>query len=153
MNISFENADHSLTGIASSISTQYQWTCVQTGSYMIRVYRYGGLNEGDYKIRVSTENQQTTFQLSVSINNGWNMVSVPGVNPAGQGVSTWWPNRNTLADVYKWNGTYTAVTNATPGEGYWMLTYRRSGIQLSCNTDSKSRSNTVNNRVEYDRRL
>ena len=37
----------------------------------------------------------TTFPLSVSVTDGWNMVSVPGVNPAGQGVSTWWPNRNT----------------------------------------------------------
>ena len=49
------------------------------------------------------------------------MVSVPGLNPAGMGVSTWWPNRNTLADVYKWNGSYSVVTNTTPGEGYWML--------------------------------
>ena len=62
-----------------------------------------------------------TFQLTVSVENGWNMVSVPGVNPDGQGVNTWWSGRNTLADVYKWNGTYTAVTSATPTEGYWML--------------------------------
>ena len=63
------------------------------------------------------------------------MVSVPGLNPAGQEVSTWWPNRNLLADVYKWNGSYSVVTNTTPGEGYWMLhtgaqTYNYPAIQI-----------------------
>ena len=77
----------------------------------------------------------STFQLSVSVTDGWNMVSVPGVNPAGQGISTWWPNRNTQADVYKWNGSYSVVINTTPGEGYWMLhtgaqTYNYPAIQI-----------------------
>ena len=77
----------------------------------------------------------TTFQLAVNVSNGWNMVSVPGVNPAGQEVSMWWPNRNLLADVYKWNGSYSVVTNTTPGEGYWMLhtgaeTYNYPAIQI-----------------------
>ena len=62
-----------------------------------------------------------TFPLTVSVTDGWNMVSVPGINPDGQGVSTWWSGRNTLADVYNWTGTYTSVTSTIPGEGYWML--------------------------------
>ena len=94
-----------------------------------------------------------TVQLSVNIADGWNMVSTPGLHPTNQNVSTWWPNRNTLADVYKWNGTYTVVTNTTPAEGYWMLHTGSSNIQLSSNTDSSTRSNSVNNRLEYDRRL
>ena len=82
------------------------------------------------------------------------MVSVPGINPAGMGVSTWWSGRNTLADVYKWTGAYTAVTTATPTEGYWMLhtganTYNYPAIGI----DSSSRSNRNNHRLEYDRRL
>ncbi len=62
-----------------------------------------------------------TFVLTVDLANSWNMVSVPGVNPDGQGVDFWWSGRNPLADVYKWNGTYASVTTATPTEGYWML--------------------------------
>ena len=77
----------------------------------------------------------TTFALSVAVTDGWNMVSVPGVNPGGQGVSTWWPNRNTLADVFKWTTTYEPVTLTAPREGYWMLhngaqTYNYPAIQI-----------------------
>ena len=78
----------------------------------------GGIRVADTWIPGSAP---TTFQLSVSVTDGWNMVSVPGVNPDGQGVDFWWSGRNPLADVYKWNGTYASVTTATPTEGYWML--------------------------------
>ena len=60
----------------------------------------------------------TTFQLSVDITDGWNMVSVPGNNPDGQGVDSWWPGRT--GDVYKYSGGYQVITAAIPGEGYWM---------------------------------
>ncbi|QQS34722.1 MAG: T9SS type A sorting domain-containing protein [Ignavibacteriales bacterium] len=63
----------------------------------------------------------STFQLSVNVTNGWNMTSIPGLHPVNQNVNTWWINRNPLADVYKWNGSYTVVTLADPSEGYWML--------------------------------
>ncbi|MBV6422108.1 MAG: hypothetical protein DAHOPDDO_03397 [Ignavibacteriaceae bacterium] len=64
------------------------------------------------------ENINNTFQLSVSVNNGWNMVSVPGTNPNGMGVANWWPGR--VGEVYKYNAGYQTVTTATPGIGYWM---------------------------------
>ena len=60
----------------------------------------------------------STFNLTVSISDGWNMVSVPGVNPDGQGVANWWPGR--IGDVFKFNGGYQIITTTTPGEGYWM---------------------------------
>ena len=63
----------------------------------------------------------STFQLSVNVMDGWNMTSIPGLHPVDQNVNTWWPNRNPLADVYKWNGSYTTVPLANPTEGYWML--------------------------------
>ena len=117
------------------------WTSMNTGGWTA----YGGymvspdtfyVSAGNGQIfRYAKPSTQTTFPLTVAITNGWNMVSVPGVNPAGQGVSTWWPNRNLLADVYKWNGSYSVVTNTTPGEGYWMLhtgaqTYNYPAIQI-----------------------
>ena len=63
MHIYFENGDHSLTAIAADVTTQHQWTCVQTGSYMIYVFRYGGLNEGDYKLRVNSQNQSYEVKI------------------------------------------------------------------------------------------
>jgi hypothetical protein len=61
-----------------------------------------------------------TFQLSVNVANGWNMVSVPGLHPVNQNVNTWWQYRDTGADVFKYAGGYQSVTTATPGLGYWM---------------------------------
>ncbi|MBE7477782.1 MAG: T9SS type A sorting domain-containing protein [Ignavibacteriota bacterium] len=60
----------------------------------------------------------STFQLSINLLNGWNMVSVPGTNPNGMGVANWWPGR--VGDVYKYAGGYQTITTATPGVGYWM---------------------------------
>jgi len=67
----------------------------------------------------------TTFQLTVDVSDGWNMVSVPGINPDGQGVDIWWPGKDPSADVYTYSSGYQAVTTTTPGEGYWM---KHSGV-------------------------
>ena len=61
-----------------------------------------------------------SFQLTVNINNDWNMVSVPGTNPDGMGVDTWWVNRDPLANVFLYSGGYQPVTTTAPGIGYWM---------------------------------
>jgi hypothetical protein len=61
-----------------------------------------------------------TFQLTVDVINSWNMVSVPGTNTDGMGVDTWWAFRDPGASVFKFTGSYTAVTVTDPGEGYWM---------------------------------
>jgi len=65
-------------------------------------------------------NSPTTFQLSVSVSDGWNMVSIPGLHPVNQNVLTWWSGKDPAADVFKFLGGYTAVTTLTPGTGYWM---------------------------------
>ena len=62
----------------------------------------------------------TTFQLTVNISNGWNMVSVPGTNPDGMGVNTWWAYRDMGANVFKYLGGYQSVTTTSTGIGYWM---------------------------------
>ena len=62
----------------------------------------------------------TTFQLSVDIANGWNMVSIPGLHPVDQNVGTWWAFKDPAANVFRYSGGYQAVTAATPGTGYWM---------------------------------
>ena len=60
-----------------------------------------------------------TFQISVDIQNGWNMVSAPGLHPTDQNVATWWPHKT--GTVWGFNGfQYVSETVTTPGEGYWM---------------------------------
>lgn len=65
-------------------------------------------------------NAATTFQLTVNVDNGWNMVSIPGMHPVDQNVDTWWPGKDPGANVFKYSGGYQSVTDATPTEGYWM---------------------------------
>lgn len=60
------------------------------------------------------------FQLSVLVNNGWNMVSVPGINPDGQGINNWWINHTGNVYSYDQGNGYFAVTTTTPSKGYWM---------------------------------
>lgn len=62
----------------------------------------------------------TTFPLTVIVNNGWNMVSVPGLHPVNQDVTTWWPGKDPVASVYGFSGGYNQVTTVIPGNGYWM---------------------------------
>ena len=116
----------------------HQSGSVQDGSTWKFIIASGyGVTARDSSTQIYTQTLggATTFALNVNVIDSWNMVSVPGTNPSGMGVSTWWPNRNTLADVYKWNGTYTVVANTTPSEGYWMLhngaqTYNYPAIQI-----------------------
>jgi serine protease AprX len=61
-----------------------------------------------------------TFQFSVDINNGWNLVSVPGMNTNGMGVDNWWAFRDQGADVFKYFNGYQIVNVTVPGTGYWM---------------------------------
>ena len=82
----------------------------------------------------------TTFSLTVSVNDAWNMVSVPGINPAGQGVDTWWSGKDPAAGVFKYAGGYIPVTTTTPTEGYWMKNagaqvYNYPAIQIVTHTD------------------
>jgi poly-gamma-glutamate capsule biosynthesis protein CapA/YwtB (metallophosphatase superfamily) len=62
----------------------------------------------------------TTFQLTVNVTNGWNIVSAPGLNTPDQTIGTWWFYREAGSSVYKFAGSYQSVTTVTPGIGYWM---------------------------------
>jgi len=75
----------------------------------------------------------SVFNLTVNVSDGWNMVSVPGLNPNGMGLGNWWPNR--LGDVFKFGNGYEPITTTTPGTGYWMMnngaqTYNYPAIQI-----------------------
>ncbi len=61
-----------------------------------------------------------SFGMAVDIVDGWNMVSVPGINPHGQDVNNWWQGRDPYVSVYKMQVGYIPVSTASPGEGYLM---------------------------------
>jgi len=61
-----------------------------------------------------------TFQISVDVSNGWNMVSVPGINPDGMGPDNWWAFREQGSNVFEYQGGYQTITTTSPGTGYWM---------------------------------
>jgi hypothetical protein len=61
-----------------------------------------------------------TFQLSVNIKDGYNLVSVPGINSDGMAVNTWWPYRDMSTSVFRFSNVYLSVTTTTPGIGYWV---------------------------------
>jgi len=82
---------------------------------------YWGIYDADNITLWETGVFEGNFGLEVVINNGWNAVSVPGINPDGQGVNIWWPGKDPASSVYKMLGaSYTPVTTTILGEGYWM---------------------------------
>jgi hypothetical protein len=78
-------------------------------------------------IKITTFEATATFALTVSIADGWNMVSIPGLHPVDQNVNTWWQYRDLGADVFKYLGGYQSVTTTSPGIGYWM---KHSGVRI-----------------------
>ena len=84
------------------------------------LYGWGILNALD------AINYYSAFQLSIFLQDGWNMVSVPGINPNGQAPNYWWMNH--IGNIYGYiPGTgYLTATTTSPTEGYWM---RQSGDQ------------------------
>ncbi len=73
-----------------------------------------------YPTGIAVGGGSATFQLSVNVANGWNMVSIPGLNTPDQNVNTWWAFRDPGANVFRYSSGYQTVTAATPGIGYWM---------------------------------
>jgi 3-phytase len=61
-----------------------------------------------------------SFQFSMPVNDGWNMVAVPGLHPINQDISTWWSGLDPSASVFMYDGGYQSVLSVTPGRGYWM---------------------------------
>jgi len=103
------------------LNGSYVWntTEVPAGTYYIAGMVPDGIGN-PYDYAAGTVTIINTFQLSVSVSNGWNMVSVPGINPDGQGISYWWLNH--VGNVFKFipGAGYSSITTTTPTEGYWM---------------------------------
>jgi len=66
------------------------------------------------------EISSNTINLSVSISDGWNFVSVPGLNPNGMTVNNWWSDLTGTVYEFTPGFGYSGITTTTTGEGYWM---------------------------------
>jgi len=90
-------------------------------NYYYKAYSFDGFNySSGVSADTTTLGTPTTFQLSVSINSGWNMVSIPGLHPVNQNVTTWWSGKDPASGVFGYSGGYLPVTATTPTQGYWM---------------------------------
>ena len=92
-------------------------------NYFYKAFSYDGIN---YSSGVTSNDTtlpaQTTFQLSVPIASGWNIVSIPGLQPTNQSINTWWTFRDPLASVYTFvGGSYQPVDSVQTARGYYML--------------------------------
>jgi len=82
---------------------------------------FWGVYDADNITQWETGIFEGNFGLEVQVKDGWNLVSVPGINPDGQGINNWWPGKTPGQNVYKLVGGYNVpVTITAPGEGYWM---------------------------------
>ena len=97
-----------------SVNNGTEWKLVVASGYT------GIATSTATQIYTQTVGGASTFQLSVNVTNGWNMVSIPGLHPVDQNVGTWWAFKDPAANVFKYAGGYQAVTTAVPGTGYWM---------------------------------
>ena len=78
-----------------TISPQLQSGLTPATNYYYRAFSYDGTNYSfGFDADATTLSLPTTFQLSVSISDGWNMVSTPGLHPTDQNVTTWWSGKD-----------------------------------------------------------
>ena len=114
----FSNGSLLYNGVTSP---QIHSGLVAATDYYYRAYSYDGVNYSfGFDAEATTSSLPTTFQLSVSISDGWNMVSTPGLHPVNQDVLTWWSGKDPASGVFRYNGGYLPVTTTTPTQGYWM---------------------------------
>ena len=99
--------------------------------------------------------------VSYQYGAGWNLASFPGMHPTDMNVNTLWARRDLAFSVFKYTGSYVAVTEAEVGTGYWMNHTSGSATHLTYTWNSsintvKLCSNEAIPRccwLEYDRQL
>ncbi|MBE0570947.1 MAG: hypothetical protein IH618_05315, partial [Ignavibacteriaceae bacterium] len=97
-----------------TVNNGSEWKLIVASGYT------GSVGSNATQIYTDNLGGASTFQLTVNIANGWNMVSIPGLHPTDQNVNTWWAFRDLGANVFRYAGGYQSVTAAVPGTGYWM---------------------------------
>jgi len=88
-------------------------------SYYVKFQGWAEANKPFLRI-IYTFHAVTNFQFSSDVDDGWNLVSIPGLLPGDQLVDDWWPFRDIGANVFQYIDSYQAVPSVNPGVGYWM---------------------------------
>lgn len=85
--------------------------------------------------QVTIEHNTRITSISYQVGASWNLVSFPGMHPVNMNVSTLWANRDPGFSVFKYTGSYVAVTEAEVGTGYWM-NHLSTGLTYTWNSGS-----------------
>ncbi|MBE0570215.1 MAG: T9SS type A sorting domain-containing protein [Ignavibacteriaceae bacterium] len=95
-----------------------------SSNYYVKFHGWAEANRPYLKVIYSFLGE-TTFQLSLDVDNGWNMISIPGHLPGTQHVDSWWPLRDPAANVWRYvSGLgYFSTSTLIPGKGYWMKNF------------------------------
>jgi hypothetical protein len=88
-------------------------------SYYVKFQGWAEANRPYLKIIYSFHGE-TTFPFTYEMEDGWNLVSIPGLLPGNQNVNDWWPYRDMNTPVYSFTDIYQSQTMLTPAIGYWM---------------------------------
>ncbi|MFH1198517.1 MAG: hypothetical protein V1720_22630 [bacterium] len=91
----------------------------------------GTHGRGVFKINAPS----STLNRTVSVNNGWNIISVP-LETTDMSVTTLFPNA--VSDAFNYNGTYNSVTNLENGKGYWLKFDASENISVSGHTNNQN---------------
>ena len=108
--------------VSSDMTSAIDTGLTYNTTYTYRVFAYNIIGNSDYSNlrQVTTISLPLTFQLTVSYLDGWNIVSIPGLHPLNQNVSTWWSGKDPSSGVFKFNGSYQSVSTVELRTGYWM---------------------------------
>jgi hypothetical protein len=88
-------------------------------NYYVKFHGWAEANRPYLNVIYSFQGE-TTFQYLLDVDNGWNLISIPGLLPGNQQVDNWWPYRDMGANVFMFTNVYQPVTTMNPGRGYWM---------------------------------
>jgi len=69
---------------------------------------------------VTIEHDTRIASISYQLGASWNLVSVPGNHPVDMAPSTVYARRDPAFSVFKYTGSYVAVTALEVGTGYWL---------------------------------
>ena len=75
-------------------------------------------------VRISTNwipQVNSTFSSVLTMSNGWNLISFPGLHPNSMLADTLYRGKDPLASVYKYTTSgFVGVSTLVNGEGYWL---------------------------------
>ena len=116
------NAFIKIDTVATDVTEYINTGLTPNTTYTYRVFAFNDFYISGHSnlAQITTPALPATFQLTVPLLAGWNIVSIPGLHPDNQNVTTWWSGKDPAAGVFKYSGNYQMVTTAELRTGYWM---------------------------------